>query len=135
MHPTPLPPRLPIHMAQRLPEPQRPIPNGQGGGLGESAAFEVQQELFPRLLALAVAVPESDKLFVACRISPNNDEDAMPRCLKPGLEVHPIDPAIHVLCTRQVSLLPLPQFFLPPLLQPTERGGGQPRRLGSQERL
>src|SRR4029450_10433892 len=135
MHPTPLPPRLPVHLAQRLPETQRPIPNGQSGGLRKSVAFEVQQEIFPGLLALAVAVPEPDQLFMACRISTDNDENTMPRFLKPSLEVHAIDPEIDVPFARQVPLLPLRQFVLPPLLQPAARGWRQPRRIGSQERL
>jgi hypothetical protein len=35
-------------------------------------AFEIQQEIFPGLLALAVAIPEPDEFFVACGISTNN---------------------------------------------------------------
>ena len=98
-------------------------------------AFEVQQEFFPRLLALAGAVPEPDQLFVTCRIRTHNDEEARPRCLQPTLEVHAIDPEIDVPFARQVPRLPLRQCFLPPLLQPAERGWRQPRRIGSQERL
>ena len=72
MHPTPLPAALTVHLTQRFPKAQRPIPNCEGWRLHEPSAFEVQQEVFPGLLALTVAIPEPDQLFVACGVSTNN---------------------------------------------------------------
>ena len=62
VHPIPLPPGLAGHLAQRFPKTQRPIPNGHGWLLREPAAFEVEQESFPGLLA--VALPEPYKCFI-----------------------------------------------------------------------
>ena len=93
-HPTPLPTRLPVHWAQCLPAPQCPIPNGPGWRLPKSAAFEVQQERLPGLRTLAVAIPESDERCVACRVRTNNDENAMPRVIEPGVTIHAIDPEV-----------------------------------------
>src|SRR5215470_5898347 len=122
MHPTPLPPRLPIYLAQCFPKTERPIPNGQGWPLREPAAFEVQEQLLPGLLTLPVAIPEAHQLFLAARISTHNDQNTMAHFLQSGLKVHAVDPEIHVSFARQVTLLPLVQFLLPPLLEPAQRG-------------
>src|SRR5688572_19136782 len=99
MHPTPLPAGLPVHLAECLPKSQCPIPNSQGGRLREPTAFEVQQELFPGLLALVVAIPEPNEFFLAREIGANNDEKTMACCLQPGLQVHAVDPEIDVAFT------------------------------------
>jgi hypothetical protein len=129
MHPTPLPAGLPVHLTERLPKSQYPIPNSQGWRLREPAAFEVEEQFFPGLRALAVAIPEPDEFFLAREIGADNDENTMACCLKPGLQVHAVDPEIDVAFARQIPLLPLCQFFLPPLLQPAQRRRGEPRRI------
>ena len=73
MHPTPLPARLSIHLAQRFPKTERPIPNGQGWPLREPATFEIAEQFFPRLLALAVAIPKAYEFFLAAGVSANDD--------------------------------------------------------------
>ena len=94
LHPTQLPTRRAVHVAQRLPATQCPIPKGQGWRLREPAAFEVAQECFPGLLALPIAIPETYQVFMATGISANNDQATVPRFLQAGLEVHSIDPDI-----------------------------------------
>src|SRR5262249_9565645 len=124
MHPTSLPMGLAVHVAERLPKPQRAIANGQGWPVLQAVLFEVEQEFFPGLLALPVAIPEADAVFLATGVSPNNHQQTMPRFLQPRLEVHAIDPDIDVAFAREVPLLPLRQFFLPPLLQAAQRRWG-----------
>jgi hypothetical protein len=85
--------------------------------------------------AFPVTIPEAHEFFLAAGGSPHNDQNTMPCFLKPGLKVHPVDPEIHVAFACQVTLLPLRQFLLPPLFQPAERGGGEPRGIGTYESL
>src|SRR5215216_3360899 len=124
MHPTPLPARLPIDLAERLPKPQRPIANGQSWPLREPTALEVEEQVLPGLLALSVAIPKAYEFFLATGVSTNNHQQTMPRFLQAGLQVHAIDPEIDIAFACEVALLPLRQFFLPPLLQPAQCGRG-----------
>jgi hypothetical protein len=78
-------------LAQRFPKAQRPIPNSEGRPLRQSAALEVEREFFPRLLALAVAIPQPQQSLMVCEISTNNDQITVARCFKPGLKVQTID--------------------------------------------
>src|SRR5215475_9441554 len=128
MHPTPLPTGLPIHVAQCFPKTECTIANGQGGAMLQPATLEVEQEFFPRLLALAVAIPEADKLFVTTEIGAHNHQDTMPRFLQAG-------PEIDIPFAREAAALPLRQFLLPELFQPADRCRGEARSLWSQERL
>ena len=93
-----------------------PTSNGQRWPLRQAAALDLQQALFPGLCAHAVAIPEPGALFVAGHISTNKHQNTMPRVLQPGLQVHTVDPEIDVAFARQVPLLPLRQFLLPPCL-------------------
>src|SRR5262249_33772145 len=128
---TPLPARLPLHLAERLPQPQCAIAHGQGGAMRQATAFEVEQESFPGLRALPITIPEAHQCFLATGVSPNNHQKTMPRVLQPGLQVPAVAPAIDIAFARQVPLLPLRQFLRPPLLEPAQRGRGPPRRLRS----
>jgi hypothetical protein len=101
----------------------------------QATALEIPQELLPGRLALPVAIPEAHQFFLALSISTNQHQNTMPRILQPGLQVHAIDPEIDVAFAREGALLPLRQVVVPPLLQPAQRGWGQPRRLGSQQSL
>src|SRR5262245_62203398 len=135
MPPTPLPAALTVHLTQRFPKAQRSIPNGEGWPLHEPSAFEVQQAVFPGLLALAVAIPEPHQRFVACGVSTNNHQNTMPRVLQAVLEVEALHPEIAVPFPREAALLPLRQFVLPALCQPADRRRGEARRLSSPDGL
>src|SRR5262249_4730531 len=52
MHPTPLAAARAIHLAQRVPSPQRTIPNSPGWSVLQAATCEVQAEGLPGLRAL-----------------------------------------------------------------------------------
>src|SRR5262249_2659638 len=115
MHPTPLPARLAIHLAQRLPKTPRPIPNGQGGPVLQPVTLEVEQKFFPGLLALAGAIPAAHEFFLAAGVSTNNDEETMARFFKAGLEVDAVHPEIDIAFALQAATLPLRPFLVPPL--------------------
>jgi hypothetical protein len=90
----------------------------------QPAACEVEQEVFPGLLALAVAIPEAHEFFVLLRGRANDDEEAMPRFLHACCKVHTIDPERNIPFAREAAALLLRQFLMPALFQPTDRRGG-----------
>ena len=101
----------------------------------QPVTLEVEQQFFPGLLALPIPIPEPDEFFVALGISANNDQDTMARVLQAGLKVDAIDPEIDLPFALETTALPLCEFVVPDLFQPTDGRWGQPRRLWPQEGL
>jgi len=123
MHPTPWPTRLTVHLVQRLPKPQRASANGQGWPVCQPVAFEVEQEFFPGLLALPVAIPEAYEFLLAAGVRANHDEETLACLLKSGLEGHAVNPARDGPFAREAAALPLRQFLVPALFQSAARRG------------
>jgi hypothetical protein len=131
--PPPLPARLPLPVAERLPTPQRALTKGPGWPVRQAVLFEVAQACLPGLRALPVAIPEASACLLAPGVRPNHHPQTMPRCLQAGRSGHAIDPDIAIALTRAVALGPRRPFVVPPLLQPAPGGRGYPRRIGAQE--
>ena len=64
-------------LAQRCPEAERPVTDGQFRVLGQPAALEVKQELAPALRAFAEAVRHAEELFVAVFVGPDDDQNTL----------------------------------------------------------
>jgi site-specific DNA recombinase len=127
MHPAPLLLRRAPHLAHRLPEPQRPVPDRQGGFDLQPTGLAVQQELPPRLLALPVAVGHGDQLLLAVGGRPHQHQDALPAALQADVEVDAVGPDVDVMLARQRPLAPGLMVLLPGGLQP---GDGRRRQVG-----
>jgi len=65
------------HLAQRRPEPESPIPDGQLGVLFQAAPLEIEQQLAPALGAFAEAVGHGQQFFAAILIRPDDHQNAL----------------------------------------------------------
>jgi hypothetical protein len=97
--------------------------------------LEVEQQVFPGLLALPIPISEPDESFMALGISAHNDDETRPRVLKAGLEGDAIAPDIDLPFALETAAWPLGQCVGPALCEPADRRGGEARRLWSQEGL
>ena len=66
------------HLAQRTPEPERPVPGGQHRG-AHAAAAAIAQQIGPRLGGFAVAVGERDQFPAAVGADPDHHQQAQLR--------------------------------------------------------
>src|SRR5439155_11139616 len=112
------------HFAERFPEPER-APRFREGRLGDrnlrrrcqAATLQIEQQITPRLCALANAIGEADKLLPAFRRRADDDQDALRLLLEPGLQMDAVGPAIDVALGRQIALLPARMLLGPRLLE------------------
>jgi hypothetical protein len=67
------------------------------------AVTQIDQQLAPRLLALAVAVAEPDQLLAAPLVGTDHDQDALALLVEPGVEIHAVDPEVDVALASRVA--------------------------------
>jgi hypothetical protein len=90
-------------LAQRLPEPEISVTDRELRADLEPAVAEIDQQLTPRLLALAVAVGEPDQLLAPQLVGADRDQDALARLIEPGVEVDAVDPEVDVALAGQIA--------------------------------
>src|SRR4029077_18096409 len=88
--------------------------------------FEVEEELFPRLRALAHAVDESDKFLFAFGRGADDHQQALRGLLEPGLHMDAVDPEVNVAVGREITLAPTRMLVRPGLLEPPDGRGREP---------
>ena len=76
------------------------------------------QQLLPRLLALAVAVLDGDRLLLTVGRRAHHHQDALAVLLEPDGEVDAVDPDVDVLLVRQVAPAPPLALGFQDLLEP-----------------
>src|SRR5438067_10104551 len=77
VHPAALATRLRPHFFERLPEAQRAVGDRKLGPDRKPAPLQVEEELAPRLRALAHAIDEADEFLLAFRRGADDDQQAL----------------------------------------------------------
>ena len=95
----------------------------------QSTPLQVEEQLPPRLRALAYAVNETHQLLLAFRRRANDDQQALCVVLETSLHVDPIDPEIDVAFGRQVALAPARVLLRPGVLETANGGRREPTRI------
>ena len=93
VHPVALLAGLGPHVAQRRPEPQRPVAHGDHRGAACPAACRSRSRSAQLVGRLPVAVGDGDQLLGAVQADAHDDQAAQPVLLEADVEVHPVDPA------------------------------------------
>ena len=83
------------HLAQRLPEPQRPVADCQHRG-GHPAAAATAQQIGPRLRGLLIPIGQRDQLLAAVGADTDHHQQAHLVLGQADLEVNPVDPHLEV---------------------------------------
>ena len=96
MHPAALLAGCRPHLAERLPEPERAIGDRNLRRRCQTATLQIEQQITPRLCALAHAIGETDQFLLAFRRRADDDQDALRLFLEPGLQMDAVGPAIDV---------------------------------------
>src|SRR3954452_15404840 len=107
-------------LAERLPEAERAVSDGEFGRDRQTSVLQIEQHLAPILGALACAVGEAEQLLSALRGRADDDQDALLGVLKTGLQINAVRPHIDVALGRQISLAPVLVLGEPYLLQPRD---------------
>ncbi len=118
-------PGLGEHLAQRAPEPQRPVADGQHRG-AHAAAGAVAQQVRPRLRGLPVPVSQGDELLAAIGADPDHHQQAQLVLLQPDVHVDPVGPQVDVVHAGQVPGGEGALLGLPGLGQPGDHRRRQP---------
>ena len=96
------------HLAERLPEAERAVGDGEFGRDRQATSLlQIEQQLPPRLRALARAVGEAEQLLLALRRRADDHQDALRVVLKAGLQVDAVGPDVDVALGRQIALPPV----------------------------
>ena len=106
VHPAALPAGLRPHLAERLPEAERAVGDGELGRDRQPAPLQIEQQLPPGLRALAHAVGEADQLLLALWRRADDDQDALRGVLEPGLQMDAVGPEVDVALGREIALAP-----------------------------
>jgi hypothetical protein len=113
------------HVAQRAPEAQGAVTNGEHR-CPHPAAFEVAQHVGPGLCRLSVAVPDGDQFLGAIDPDTHDDQATQPVLVETDSEVHPVGPHVHVVPVIEASFGEGPLFGLPLGGQPGDHRRGEP---------
>jgi hypothetical protein len=89
--PAALRPGLREHLPGGLPEPQRPITDGQHRG-AHAAAGAIAQQVRPRLRGLPVAIGEGDQFLAPVSAHADHHQQAQLAFLQPDAQVDPVHP-------------------------------------------
>src|SRR2546430_548633 len=111
------------HPLDRLPEAEGAVGDRELGSHRKAPPFEVEEELFPRLRALAHAVDEPDKFLFAFGRGADDHQQALRGFLEPGLHMDAVDPEVNVAFGREIALAPTHMLVRPGLLEPPAVGG------------
>jgi len=95
--------------------------------------LQIEPQLFPQWLTLAVTVPKSHQLLLARDLRSHDHQQAMLGFFQTRLEREAVHPELHIAFGAQVSMLPCLEFILPGRLAPTDRRGREPRRIQTQQ--
>jgi hypothetical protein len=98
-------------LAQRLPEPQRPVADREHRG-AHAAQGAVTQQVRPRLARLPVAGIQCYQLFAPVGAHPKQDQHARLGLIQANLQVHSISPHVHVIAPGQVAARQVPRDVL-----------------------
>jgi hypothetical protein len=96
------------HLAQRRPEPECSVSDGQFRGAGEATALQIEQQLAPALRAFAVAVGKAQNLLAAPFVGPDHDQNALRFLGHARLEVDTIGPDVDNAPGPEIAALPAP---------------------------
>ena len=125
MHPTALAACPRPHLLDRLPEAEGAVGDRKLGSHRKPPPFEVEEELFPRLRALADAVDEPDKFLFAFGRGADDHQQALRGFLEPGLHMDAVDPEVNVALAERSRLLQR-DVVRPGLLEPPDGRGREP---------
>src|SRR3981081_1079008 len=120
VHPTALAAHPRPHLLDRLPEAEGAVGDRELGSHRKLPPVEVEEELFPRLRALAHAVDEPDKFLFAFGRSADDHQQALRGLLEPGLHMDAVDPEVNVAFGREITLAPTRMLVRPGLLEPPD---------------
>ena len=112
------------HLAHRFPEPQGAVADGEHRG-GHPAAAAITQQIGPRLGGLPISVGQGDELLAAISTHPDHHQQAELFQVEADLEVDAVDPQVHVVGAREVSLPEGCGLVLPLRREPGDRRGRQ----------
>src|SRR6202171_5371410 len=126
VHPTALAACPRPHLLDRLPEAEGAVGDRELGSHRKPPPFEVEEELFPRLRALAHAVDEPDKFLFAFGRGADDHQQALCGLLEPGLHMDAVDPEVNVAFGREIALAPTRMLVRPGLLEPPDGRGREP---------
>src|ERR1019366_5629039 len=104
------------------------------GAHRKPAPFEVEEELFPGLRALAHAVDEPDEFLFALGRGTDDNQQALRVILEPSLHMDAIDPEVNVAFGRDIALAPARVLVRPGLLEPPDGRGREPARVLAEQR-
>ena len=121
-------------LVERLPEPHRPVADGDFRRDGKATGFDVDEQLAPALRALTHTDLKADDLLLSFGRRPENDENTLGLRLHPGLEVDAVRPDVDIPPRREVTALPTVIVLLPPLGQARDHTRRQVRRICTQDR-
>src|SRR6195256_558795 len=110
----------------RLPEAEGTVGDRELGSHRKPPPLEVEEELFPRLRALADAVDEPDKFLFAFGRGADDHQQALRGFLEPGLHMDAVDPEVNVAFGREIALAPTRMLVRPGLLEPPDGRGREP---------
>lgn len=82
--------------SERSPEAESSVADGKVGCRSETAAFQVTKHGLPGILALTVAVPDSDESLLAITCRAHEHKDAGAVVVESDIEVQPVRPHIDV---------------------------------------
>jgi hypothetical protein len=125
VEPAALLPGLGEDLAQRAPEPQRPVPRRQHRG-AHAPAGAVAQQVCPRLGGFPVAVGQGDEFLAAISAHADHDQQAQLVLLQPDIHVDPVGPQADVIDAGQVPGGERALLALPLLGQPGDHRRRQP---------
>src|SRR4029078_12840252 len=114
-------------LAERLPETQRAVGDGEFRRDDQPSVLQIKQQLPPVVRALARAVGGAEQLLFALRRRSDDHQDALLAVFKTGLQVNAVGPHVNIALGRQIALPPVLVLAEPDPLQPRDSRGRQAR--------
>jgi hypothetical protein len=112
------------HVAQRTPEAERSITNGQDR-CTHAAPLEIAQQLGPRFGRLPIAVTNGDELLAPIGTHSDQHQATQAILLKADVEVDAISPQVNVVDVAEIALLVRGPFGTPLARQALDRRRAQ----------
>jgi hypothetical protein len=113
------------HLAQRGPEPERAVADGERRG-AHPASRGVARQVRPGPLGLPVPVGQRDQLLRAVRAHAREHQQAHPLLLETDVDVHPVGPHVDVVRPGRVAVAERAGLVLPLRGQPGDRRRREP---------
>ena len=104
-------------LVERLPEAERAIGDRKLRRHRKPAPLEIEQQLSPRLGALAHAVDQADEFLLALRRRADDDQQALGVILEAGLHMNAVGPEVDVTLGRKIALAPTRMLLGPGICQ------------------